>query len=205
MAGRHKSVQGRSPLLPGRRAHPRCHRPSLRRHHPRHARERDLVCRRHDGEHRQHPAHWRRRVTGKCLTEIPVTASRPAPSLFSGSSSNLHVACADVDVVFIRLLEHRTSKIYVLAVATVLPNHRLTGYALCAPILGQFRAWVGFFGRLRRRRFHLPSRSANFPVGTFVYLHAEGAGDAADSIVAGPEFVRLCLLGVTQRRRYYTF
>eukprot|EP00962_Isochrysis_galbana_P016911 scaffold4846_cov99-Isochrysis_galbana.AAC.3 len=72
-------------------------------------------------------------------------------------------------VVFIQLLEHRTSKIYVLAVATVLPNHMLTGYALCTPVLGQFRAWVGFFGRLRRRRFHLPSRSANFPVGTFVY------------------------------------
>eukprot|EP00962_Isochrysis_galbana_P055889 scaffold27703_cov115-Isochrysis_galbana.AAC.1 len=37
---------------------------------------------------------------------------------------------------FIRLLEHRTSKIYVLAVATVLPNHMLTGCALCTPILG---------------------------------------------------------------------
>eukprot|EP00962_Isochrysis_galbana_P000499 scaffold147_cov124-Isochrysis_galbana.AAC.3 len=53
----------------------------------------------------------------------------------------------------------------------ILPQLRLstTGYALCTPILGQFRAWVEFFGRLRRRRFHLPNRSANFPVGTFVY------------------------------------
>eukprot|EP00962_Isochrysis_galbana_P043996 scaffold16912_cov112-Isochrysis_galbana.AAC.8 len=79
-------------------------------------------------------------------------------------------------------LEHRTSKIYVLAVATVLPpNHMLTGYALCTPILGQFRAWVGFFGRLRRRRFHLPSRSANFPVGTFVYSKAKKATDGASA------------------------
>eukprot|EP00962_Isochrysis_galbana_P000837 scaffold245_cov113-Isochrysis_galbana.AAC.2 len=42
----------------------------------------------------------------------------------------------------IRVLEHRTSKIYVLAVATVLSSHMLTGYALCTPVLGQFRAWV---------------------------------------------------------------
>eukprot|EP00962_Isochrysis_galbana_P019591 scaffold5706_cov124-Isochrysis_galbana.AAC.1 len=44
-------------------------------------------------------------------------------------------------------------------------NHMLTVCALCTPILGQFRAWVGFFGRLRRRRFQrtedrAPRRSA---------------------------------------------
>eukprot|EP00962_Isochrysis_galbana_P016523 scaffold4737_cov105-Isochrysis_galbana.AAC.2 len=57
--------------------------------------------------------------------QVPETGHGPHRRSFQDlrQISNLHVACADVEVVFIRLLEHRTSKIYVLAVTTVLPNH----------------------------------------------------------------------------------
>eukprot|EP00962_Isochrysis_galbana_P025926 scaffold8013_cov124-Isochrysis_galbana.AAC.2 len=67
-------------------------------------------------------------LAGKCLR--PVTARTAAMSGFLDLRLISIVACADVGVVFIRPLEHRTSKIYLLAVATatvqqffLTPNH----------------------------------------------------------------------------------
>eukprot|EP00962_Isochrysis_galbana_P023397 scaffold7063_cov103-Isochrysis_galbana.AAC.2 len=119
-------------------------------------------------------AHWRRRVTGKCLRRV--TARTVALfRIFVKSACRLRSAtqCAGVDVVvFIRLLEHWTSKIYVLAVATVYSPSQPYADWLC-PLHADSRPIqsLGGFPRPTATQtfLQLPSTSANFPVGTFVY------------------------------------